>query len=120
VFIWARYFASDDGKEADLSAIQGPVYELKPFFIPLNSKAESKNFMRLTMVLELCDESDNKQILKQIEQIRSNVFKILINVSPAKIQWERRVLAEEILSTINLLIEKEIVKRVFFKDVLVI
>lgn len=47
-----------------LSVPQGLVYELKPFFLPLNSKAESKGFMKLTLVLELCEGSSCKQFTK--------------------------------------------------------
>lgn len=120
VFIWARYFASDDGKRVALSASPEPVYELKPFFIPLNSKDASKKFMRLTLVLELDDENSHKKITKQMEEVRSNIFKILVSVSPKKVQWERKVLAEEITSAINLLLKEENVTKAFFKEVVVI
>lgn len=121
VFIWARYFASDEEGLA-LSVPQGPVYELKPFLVPLNTKAESKKFMRLTLVLELDDESSYKKITKRIEEVRGNVFKILVKVSPKKIEYpdEKKALAEKIISTINLLLAKNTVKNVLFKDMLVI
>jgi len=121
VFIWARYFASDEEGLA-LSVPQGPVYELKPFLVPLNTKAESKKFMRLTLVLELDDESSYKKITKRIEEVRGNVFKILVKVSPKKIEYpdEKKDLAEKIISTINLLLAKNTVRNVFFKDMLVI
>ncbi|KPJ61879.1 MAG: hypothetical protein AMJ42_00675 [Deltaproteobacteria bacterium DG_8] len=122
VFIWARYFASKEGEGLALSVPQGPVYELKPFFVPLNSDVKSKKFMRLTLVLELSDETSYKQITKCIEEVRSNIFKIIVNASPKNIEntQGKEVLAEKIISIINLLLAENIVKKVFFKDVLVI
>jgi len=118
----ARYFASDGEKGLALDVPQGPVYELKPFFVPLNLKDGSKKFMRLTLVLELSDESSYKQITKRIEGVRSNIFKILFNFSPKNIEntQGREVLAEKIISILNLLLAENIVKKVFFKDVVVI
>lgn len=122
VLILTRYFASDDGKGLALDVPQGPVYELKPFFVPLNLKAGAKKFMRLTLVLELSDESSYKQITKRIEEVRSNIFKILFNFSPKNIENSqgKEILAEKIISIINLLVAENIVKKVFLKDVLVI
>ena len=122
MFIWTNYFAPDDGKGLALGVPQGPVYELKPFFVPLNLNAGSKKFMRLTLVLELSDESSYKQIKKRIEEIRSNIFKILVNSSPKNIENTKgkEVLAEKIISIINLLLAENTVKKVFFKEVLVI
>lgn len=122
VFIWARYFASDDGKRLALNTPLGVVYELEPFFVPLNSNAESGKFLRATMVLELFNESSYEQIESRIEEVRSNIFKILVNASPKNVgnTKGKKALAERIVSTSNLLLGEKIVKRIFFKDVLVI
>lgn len=122
VFIWARYFASDDGKRLALNTPLGVVYELKPFFVPLNSNAESGKFLRATMVLELFNESSYEQIESRIEEVRSNIFKILVNASPENVgnTKGKKVLAERIVSTSNHLFGEKVVKRIFFKDVLVI
>ena len=76
----------------------------------------------MTLVLELSDESSYKQIKKRIEEIRSNIFKILVNSSPKNIENTKgkEVLAEKIISIINLLLAENTVKKVFFKEVLVI
>ncbi len=122
VFIWARYFASDDGKRLALNTPLGVVYELKSFFVPLNSNAESGKFLRATVVLELFNESSYEQIESRIEEVRSNIFKILVNASPKNVgnTKGKKVLAEKIVSTSNLLFGEKVVKRIFFKDVLVI
>lgn len=122
VFIWARYFPSEDVKRLALSTPQGFTYELEPFFAPLNSKAESEKFLRATLVLELFDESSYEHIRKRIEGVRSNIFKILVNASPKNVENNKgkEILAEKIISTSNLLLENKIVKSVFFKNVLVI
>ena len=121
-FIWARYFASDDGKRLALNTPLGVVFELKPFFVPLNSNAESGKFLRATMVFELFNEGSYDQIESRIEEIRGNIFKILVNASPKNVgnTKGKEVLAKKIVSTSNLLFKEKIVKRIFFKDVLVI
>jgi len=122
VLISTRYFTSDDRKGLALDVLQEPVYELKPFFVPLNLKARSKKFMRLTLVLELSDESAYKKITKRIEEVRSNIFKILFNFSPKNIEnaQGKEILAEKIISILNLLLAEDSVKKVLFKDVVVI
>lgn len=122
VFIWARYFASEDGEKLALNTPEGSVYELQPFFVPLNSSAESEEFLKATLVLELFDEDSYEQIEGQIEEIRGNIFKVLIGASPKHVgnTKGKSVLAEKIVSTSNLLFKEKVVKRIFFKDVLVI
>jgi len=122
VFIWARYFSSDNEKILALNAPQGAVYELKPFFVPLNTKAKSKKFMRMTLILELYDESSDRQIKKRIEEVRNRVFKVLTNVSPTNIENNRgkKLLSEEIISIINLVLAGKVIKNVYFRDVVVI
>lgn len=123
VFLWARYFASEDGgKGLALNTPEGVAYELKPFFVPLNSNAESEKFLKTTLVLELFDEGSYEQIERQIEDVRGNIFKILIGASPENIGHTKgkSVLAEKIVSTSNLFFGEKVVKRIFFKDVLVI
>ncbi len=119
VFIWARYFTSDKGLA--LNSSRGYEYELKPFFVPL-AKAESKKFLRVNMIIELADKRSSKQIVKRIEGVRGSILNILINASPKNIESSqgKEVLAEEITSTINLLLGEEIVKGVFFNEVLVV
>ncbi|MCK5256026.1 MAG: hypothetical protein KAQ81_08395 [Deltaproteobacteria bacterium] len=75
VFIWARYFSSDNEEILAVNAPQGVVYELKPFFLPLKTKAKSKKFMRMTLILELYDESSDRQIKKRIEEVRTESLK---------------------------------------------
>jgi len=122
LFVWARYFTSDDSEGLALSVPQGPVYELKPFFVPLNSNAKSNKFLRLTLVLELCDEKSYKQVKRKIEEVRNNIFEILVNASHKKIEniQGQKVLVEKIISIINLLLAEKIVEKVFFKNVVVI
>ena len=122
VFIWARYFSSENEKNLALDAPLGAVYELKPFFVPLNTSAKSKKFMRLTLILELYDGSSDRQIKKRIEEVRNRVFKTLTNVSPTNIENNRgkKLLAEEIISIINLVLSGKVIKNVYFRDVVVI
>ena len=122
VFIWAMYFSSDNEKILALNAPLGAVYELKPFFVPLNTSAKSKKFMRLTLILELYDESSDRQIKKRIEEVRNRVFKTLTNVSPTNIENNRgkKLLSEEIISIINLVLAGKVIKNVYFRDVVVI
>jgi flagellar basal body-associated protein FliL len=122
VFIWARYFSSDNEEILALNAPQGVVYELKPFFLPLKTKAKSKKFMRMTLILELYDESSDRQIKKRIEEVRNRVFKVLTNVSPTNIENNRgkKLLSEEIISIINLVLAGKVIKNVYFRDIVVI
>jgi len=122
VFIWARYFPSEDEKGLSLSTPQEFAYELEPFFVPLNSNAESEKFLKATLVLELLDKGSCEHIKKRIEGVRSNIFKILVSASPKNVENNegKEVLAKKIISTSNLLLEGKIVKSVFFENVLVI
>ena len=122
VFIWARYFSSDNEEILAVNAPQGVVYELKPFFLPLKTKAKSKKFMRMTLILELYDESSDRQIKKRIEEVRDRVFKVLTNVSLTNIENNRgkKLLSEEIISIINLVLAGKVIKNVYFRDVVVI
>ena len=122
VFIWARYFSSDNEEILAVNAPQGVVYELKPFFLPLKTKAKSKKFMRMTLILELYDESSDRQIKKRIEEVRNRVFKVLTNVSPTNIENNRgkKLLSEEIISIVNLVLAGKVIKNVYFRDIVVI
>jgi len=122
VFIWARYFPSEDEKGLSLSTPQEFAYELEPFFVPLNSNAESEKFLKATLVFELLDKGSCEHIRKRIEGVRSNIFKILVSASPKNVENNegKEVLAKKIISTSNLLLEGKIVKSVFFENVLVI
>ena len=122
VFIWARYFSSDSEKNLALDVPLGAVYELKPFFVSLNTSAKSKKFMKITLILELYDGSADRQIKKRIEEVRSRVFGTLTGVSPSNIENNRgkKLLAEEIISIINLVLAGKVIKNVYFKDVVVI
>jgi flagellar basal body-associated protein FliL len=122
VFIWARYFASDDEKVLTPSVPQGPVYELKPFFVPFKSNSKSKGFVRLNLTLELYERSSEKKIKKRIEEVRSRVFRILVNTSSKNIENNqgKRILSEEIVSTINLVLAEKVVKKVYIRDVVLI
>jgi len=122
VFIWARYFSSENEKNLALNTPLGAVYELKPFFVPLNTSAKPKKFMRLTLILELYDGSSDRQIKKRIEEVRNRVYKTLTNVSPTNIENNRgkKLLAEEIISIINLVLSGKVIKNVYFRDVVVI
>jgi len=122
VFMWARYFASDDEKALAPGVPQGLVYELKPFFVPLSLDSQSKKFGRVTLVLELGEGVLNKRIKESIKEIRHSIFKILITTSPKNIEniQGQKVLAEKIISMINLLLAEQMVKRIFFRDVVVI
>jgi len=119
VFIWARYFASNEGLA--LKASRGYEYGLKPFFVPL-AKTKSRKFLRVDMILELADKRASKQIVKRIEEVRGSILNILINASPKNIEssQEKEVLAKEIVSTINFLLGQKIVKRIFFNELLVV
>jgi flagellar basal body-associated protein FliL len=118
-FIWARYFASNEGLA--LNSSRGYEYELKPFFVPL-AKAESRKFLRVNMIIELPDKRSSKQIAKRIKEVRGSILSILINAPPKNIESSqgKEVLAEEITSTINLLLGEEVVKGVFFNEALVV
>jgi flagellar basal body-associated protein FliL len=122
MFIWARYFASDDEKVLTPSVPQGPVYELKPFFVPFKSNSKSKGFVRLNLTLELYERSSEKKIKKRIEEVRSRVFRILVNTSSKNIENNqgKRILSEEIVSTINLVLAEKVVKKVYIRDVVLI
>ena len=74
------------------------------------------------MVFELFNEGSYDQIESRIEEIRGNIFKILVNASPKNVgnTKGKEILAKKIVSTSNLLFKGKIVKRIFFKDVLVI
>ena len=122
VFIWARYFASDDEKVLTPSVPQGSVYELKPFFVPFNSNSKSKGFVRLNLTLELYEKSSEKKIKKRIEEVRSRAFRILVTTSSKNIEndQDKRILSEKIVSTINLVLAEKVVKKVYIRDMVLI
>jgi len=122
VFIWARYFASDDEKVLTPSVPQGSVYELKPFFVPFNSNSKSKGFVRLNLTLELYERSSEKKIKKRIEEVRSRAFRILVTTSSKNIEndQDKRILSEKIVSTINLVLAEKVVKKVYIRDMVLI
>jgi len=118
LLLWKRYFSAP---ETVSPAAQGYAYDLKPFFVPL-SKSGSKKFLRVTITLELPGRNSSQQIVKNIEEVRSNILKLLLNTpghNDENTQW-KDLLAAEIASTVNLLAERKIVKGVILKDLLVI
>jgi flagellar basal body-associated protein FliL len=118
LLIWKRYFSSP---ESVSPAAQGYSYDLKPFFVPL-SKSGSKKFLRVTITLELPGRNSSQQIVKNIEEVRSSILKLLLNTpghNDENAQW-KDLLAAEITSALNLLAEGNVVKGVIFKDLLVI
>jgi flagellar basal body-associated protein FliL len=118
VFMWVKYFSSGRGAEGTGDHPKGPLYELKPFFIPLNTNAEDKQFIRLTMTLELHSEGTLKQVKKHLEEIRGTIFPLLLNTSVERFEWEREPLAQELTSAINHSLGETHIKRVFFKSII--
>ena len=118
LLIWKKYFSSP---ETSAAVPQGCSYGLKPFFVPL-SKSGSKKFIRVTIALELSGRDSSKQIANHIEDVRSGILKILVNIPDNNLettQW-KDLLGAEIASAVNLLVEGNIVKEVIFNDLLVI
>jgi flagellar FliL protein len=118
LLIRTQYFSSP---ASDAAASRGYAYGLKPFFVPL-SKAGSKKFLRVTIDLELSGSNSTKQIVTHIEAVRTSIMNILVTIPPNNIDKLQRegLLAEEIISVVNHLVEGNVVNGVIFKDLLVI
>jgi flagellar basal body-associated protein FliL len=113
-----QYFSAP---ESDSAAPRGYAYGLKPFFVPLSASGPKK-FLRVTIDLELSGSNSTTQIVTHIEAVRTGIMKILVNIPPNNIDNLRRegLLAEEIISVVNHLVEGNVVNGVIFKDLLVI
>jgi flagellar basal body-associated protein FliL len=118
LLIRAQYFSSPESASA---APQEYLYGLKPFFVPL-SKNGSKKFLRLTISLNLSGSNSTTQIVTHIEKVRSGIMNLLVNIPPKNVenpQW-KDLLAAEIASAVNRLVEGNVVKGVIINDLLVV
>ncbi|MCK5508922.1 MAG: flagellar basal body-associated FliL family protein [Desulfobacterales bacterium] len=99
------------------SEIIRPVYSLDTFIVNLADKG-GRRFLRITMVLELNDESFVEEMDKRLSQIKDSILMIL----PTK-RFEdisnvegKIALRDEIMTKLNSLLKNEIITNIYFVE----
>ncbi len=95
----------------------GPVFSLDSFIVNLSDQG-GKRYLRITMGLELADPKSAEEMTKRLPQIRDSILMILPSRKVDELQTTegKNSLRTEIISKLNELFGKEIVKKIYFTE----
>jgi flagellar FliL protein len=123
--LWQKLSALDKPKPAvsakapekiDQSGI-GPIFSLDSFIVNLSDQG-GKRYLRITMGLELGDPKSAEVLTKRLPQVRDSILMILPARKVEELQTaEGKIsLRTEIISELNALLGKEIVKKIYITE----
>jgi flagellar FliL protein len=124
--LWQKLSALDSQKEGAESAKSsekddhggiGPIFSLEPFIVNLSDQG-GKRYLRVTMGLEMGDPKFADEMTKRLPQIRDSILMILPSRKVDELQATegKNALRSEIISSLNALLGKEMVKKIYFTE----
>ena len=109
----------DPAKDLEKTAQSGmgPVFALDSFIVNL-SDLGGKRYLRVTMSLELGDPKFAEELTKRLPQVRDSILMTIPTRKVEELQTTegKNLLRTEIISKLNELMGKEIVKKVYFTE----
>lgn len=108
---------SDKTAEKTEHAGIGPIFSLEPFIVNLSDQG-GKRYLRITMGLELGESKYAEEMTKRLPQIRDSILMILPSRKVEELQTTegKHSLRTEMISNLNELLGKEMVKKIYFTE----
>jgi flagellar FliL protein len=123
--LWQKLSAMDKPKEAEAAKApekvehggMGPVFSLDSFIVNLSDQG-GKRYLRITLGLELDDAKSTEELTKRLPQIRDSILMVLPSRKVEELQTTegKNSLRTEIISKLNELFGKEIVKKIYITE----
>lgn len=121
--LWQKLSSLDNLKgaakapEKSEHAGMGPVFSLESFIVNLSDQG-GKRYLRITMGLELGDSKFAEELTKRLPQIRDSILMTLPSRKVEELQTTegKNSLRADIISKLNELLGKEIVKKIYFTE----
>jgi flagellar FliL protein len=123
--LWQKLSAMDKPKEAEAAKApekvehggMGPVFSLDSFIVNLSDQG-GKRYLRITLGLELDDAKSTEELTKRLPQIRDSILMVLPSRKVEELQTTegKNSLRTEIISKLNELLGKEIVKKIYITE----
>jgi flagellar protein FliL len=112
----AKASEKKDEKKDDHGGM-GPIFSLDSFIVNLSDQG-GKRYLRITMGLELGDPKSVEEMTKRLPQIRDSILMTLPSRKVDELQTTegKNALRSEIISKLNELFAKEIVKKIYFTE----
>ena len=109
--------AEEEGKEALEANVMGPMVPLDTFIVNLADKGGNR-YLRLSMDLELEDESTKEELSLRTSQIRDGILMLVTTRSVETIQTTKgkNDLRGEIIEQMNGILKGKKVKNIFFTE----
>ena len=104
-----------------LGGIPETAYNMK-FFLPLNVGYEKAQFVKVTIALELIDEGLQKELDKNLSNLRKEVIDLILTKSPKEVRSAdgKRELSREITRRINNFLSKDCIKDTYFTELVIL
>jgi flagellar protein FliL len=123
--MWQKLSALDKPKEGEVAKEpekverigMGPVFPLDSFIVNLSDQG-GKRYLRITLGLEIDEPKSAEEMTKRLPQIRDSILMVLPSRKVEELQTTegKNSLRAEIISKLNELFGKEVVKKIYITE----